>query len=180
MNQVFLFAAHNTVFALLLALVVAGVTRLWRNPPVAHLLWLLVLVRLVAPPVLSLDWAPAGWADRLGELTSDRAPIEPQPAGETAMSVARNAAIPIMQRSASGVLPSESSPVLPQIWTRVGPALIWLWLLGALLCASVTVSRIVRFERLLRGTLPAPERLRRLVSEVSARLGVRRASCRHS
>ena len=46
MNQVFLFAAHNTVFALLLALVVAGVTRVWRNPAVAHLLWLLVLIRL--------------------------------------------------------------------------------------------------------------------------------------
>lgn len=31
------------------------VTRLWRNPYVAHTLWLLVLVKLVLPPVWSLS-----------------------------------------------------------------------------------------------------------------------------
>ncbi len=174
MNQVFLYAAHNAVFALLLALVVTGITRGWRNPPVAHLLWLMVLVRLVAPSVLSLDWAPAGWADRLAELTSDRAPLAPQSAVETAHSDARHAVTPTPQRSAASVPQSDSGHGLSQIWTWLGPALFWLWLGGALLGASVTVTRIVRFEWLLRHTLPAPVRLRRLVSEVSARLGVRR------
>ena len=52
MNNLFLFAAHNTVVALVFALFVYGLTRVWRNPPVAHVLWLLVLLKLVAPPVM--------------------------------------------------------------------------------------------------------------------------------
>ena len=48
MNTLFVFAAHNTAAALVFAVFVYGVTRAWRNPPVAHVLWLLVLLRLVA------------------------------------------------------------------------------------------------------------------------------------
>ena len=43
MNDLFVFAAHNTVVALVLALFVCGLTHFWRNPPAAHVLWLLVL-----------------------------------------------------------------------------------------------------------------------------------------
>ena len=57
MNDLFVFAAHNTVVALVLALFVYGLTRVWRNPPVAHVLWLLVLLKLVAPPVMRVDWS---------------------------------------------------------------------------------------------------------------------------
>ena len=56
MNHLFLLAAQNTVVAILLALFVYGLTRVWRNPPAAHVLWLLVLLKLVAPPVMKIDW----------------------------------------------------------------------------------------------------------------------------
>ena len=59
------------------------------------------------------------------------------------------------------------------VWDRGRPVLLWLWLGGAALCA-VAATRIVRFERLLRGTLPASERLQRLAFEVAGKLGVRR------
>ena len=52
--------------------------------------------------------------------------------------------------------------------------MLWLWLGGAALWALVAATRIVRFERLLRGTLPAPTRLQRLAFEVAGKLGVRR------
>jgi hypothetical protein len=42
MNDLFMIAAHNTVVALVLALCVFGLTQVWRSPPVAHALWLLV------------------------------------------------------------------------------------------------------------------------------------------
>ena len=54
------------------------------------------------------------------------------------------------------------------------PVLLWVWLGGAALCALVAATRIVRFERLLRDTLPASERLQRLASEIAGKLGVRR------
>ena len=57
MNDLFLIAAHNTVVALAFAIVVYGLTRVWRNPAFAHVLWLLVLLKLVAPPVMRVDWS---------------------------------------------------------------------------------------------------------------------------
>ena len=68
MNDLFVFAAHNTVVALVLALFVCGLTHFWRNPPAAHVIWLLVLVRLVAPPVVRLEV----FAPRLAELPHAR------------------------------------------------------------------------------------------------------------
>ncbi len=41
----------NVVVASVMALVVFAVTRFWKNPHIAHILWLLVLVKLVTPPL---------------------------------------------------------------------------------------------------------------------------------
>ena len=46
----------NVVLALGLAIFVAVVVRLWRSPPLAHILWLLVLIKLVSPPLVPLPW----------------------------------------------------------------------------------------------------------------------------
>jgi beta-lactamase regulating signal transducer with metallopeptidase domain len=48
-----------------------------------------------------------------------------------------------------------------------------LWLGGAALCGLIAATRIVRFERLLRDTLPASERLQRLALEFAGKLGIR-------
>ncbi|QDU10005.1 M56 family metallopeptidase [Gimesia aquarii] len=41
----------NALVASVMALLVLVITRIWKNPHVAHLLWLLVLVKLVSPPL---------------------------------------------------------------------------------------------------------------------------------
>ncbi len=51
----------NAILATLLAAVVFGVTRIYKNHFAAHLLWLLVLIKLMAPPLVgvpqpSLEW----------------------------------------------------------------------------------------------------------------------------
>ena len=43
--------ASNMAFAGALALVAFGVQRIGRSPQLAHALWLLVLIKLVTPPV---------------------------------------------------------------------------------------------------------------------------------
>src|SRR6516162_8872889 len=55
MNEFCVLAAHNTLAALILAVVVLGTTAIWRNPPLAHVLWLLVLIKLIVPPVWRID-----------------------------------------------------------------------------------------------------------------------------
>ncbi len=56
MSNLFVLAAHNTIAALVLAILVSGLTRVWRHPPIAHVLWLLVLLKLVAPPLVPVAW----------------------------------------------------------------------------------------------------------------------------
>ncbi len=55
MNDLLAIAAQNTIVAGILGILVFGLTRLWRRPPVAHILWLLVLAKLIGPPVLHVD-----------------------------------------------------------------------------------------------------------------------------
>ncbi|MHC4400074.1 MAG: M56 family metallopeptidase [Planctomycetota bacterium] len=44
----------NAAVAAALALIALAVTRIWRHAPLAHLLWLVVLVKLVTPPLFNL------------------------------------------------------------------------------------------------------------------------------
>ena len=52
MSSFLAIVASNAVVATLLALITVIVTRLWRSPQLAHGLWLLVLVKLVTPPLI--------------------------------------------------------------------------------------------------------------------------------
>jgi hypothetical protein len=81
MNDPFVFAGHNTIVALVLAVFVYGLTRGRRNPPLSHLLWLLVLLKLVAPPVMCFEWSalrPSDSTAAQGHISADMARIEGQ------------------------------------------------------------------------------------------------------
>jgi beta-lactamase regulating signal transducer with metallopeptidase domain len=177
MNNVFVFAAHNTIAALVLAVFVYGVTRVWRNPPAAHVLWLLVLLRLVAPPVVRVDW-PAirlpSLTDARGRFVTDTSQID-GPAPGRSQSVDGPMLSTSAEASVTRVQEHGFAAGLWSFWNRGRDLLFWLWVGGAVLCGLVAVTRMMRFERLLRGTLPAPERLRRLALEVSGTMGVRRS-----
>src|SRR5262245_55640130 len=74
----------NAVLAALLAIVAAVVTRLWPRPALAHALWLLVLLKLVTPPLvpLRLAWPFEMEASRDGEeAVNEPLPIGRGPAG---------------------------------------------------------------------------------------------------
>jgi bla regulator protein blaR1 len=177
MNNLFVFAAHNTVVALVFALFVYGLTRLWRNPPVAHVLWLLVLLKLVAPPVMHVDWSspwlPA-WTPPRGQVFVDVSPLAEQEAESNPRVVDRPTAQTTAQASVTSLQAYDFGATIRLIWNRGRPVFFWFWLGGAGLCAVVAATRIVRFERLLRDTLPASETLQRLAFEIAGKLGVRR------
>lgn len=71
----------NSLLAALLALVAAAVARVWRRPALAHGLWLLVLLKLLTPPLVSL---PLPWPVRAqpSPATAARPAREPRPATE--------------------------------------------------------------------------------------------------
>lgn len=177
MNDLVVFALHNSVVAIVLALIVYGSTRVWRNPPVAHLLWLLVLLKLVAPPVGRVEW-PAHWL--LGSLPAQsalapvRQPRESWNVDAHSRLVARTTSDASAPASAPIANEYDFATTIFQLWNRARPTLLCVWLGGAVACALIAVTRIVRFERQLRNTLPASGRVRRTTADVAGKLGVRR------
>jgi beta-lactamase regulating signal transducer with metallopeptidase domain len=177
MNDALSLAMHNTLAAAVLALCVYGLTRFRPFPPLAHALWLLVLLKLVSPPVLALDWSaclPSGSASALDHFLSDASTTE----HETPDALSDSLASPMPQTGATGQAVSApaiaTGPVRRLDWNLTATILLGLWLGGAALSAVIAAIRIVRFEQRLQGTLPLPERWQHLVQDVADKLGVRR------
>jgi len=96
MNTLLEVSLTNALFATLLAVVALLITRVWRHPAIVHALWIIVLVKLVTPPLVAISWQwpsasaapsvvvasidetpPSAAVDRSGELnTSTTAEIE--------------------------------------------------------------------------------------------------------
>ncbi len=177
MNNLFAIAEQNTIVALLFALFVFGLTRFWRNPPVAHVLWVLVLLKLVGPPVMHVDWLALQLPELTnarGRIIADLPPIEAQQAESDRGLVDRPITRPSAEVSTTSMPDNDFAASIGLLWNRARSVLFWFWLGGTVLCALVAAKRIIRFERLLRDTVPAAERLQRLAVEIASKLGVRR------
>jgi beta-lactamase regulating signal transducer with metallopeptidase domain len=176
MNNLFLFAAHNSVVAFMLALVLIGVTRFWRNPPVAHLLWLLILLKLVAPPILPFEWRISGLAPASRTPEPVRG-VQAESLGAKVLNPAKAAPLGLASGEPdvpmSHVPSQQVSVAVGLLWKRVRPVVLEIWLGVAAVLTVVACTRIVRFERLVRATMPVPERLKEQAREVAAKLGVR-------
>jgi beta-lactamase regulating signal transducer with metallopeptidase domain len=195
-NGFLLLAAQNTLIALVLACCVYGLTRVWRIPPLAHLLWLLVLVKLVAPPVMPVNLArlvPQRAAAHQEPVT-DVLPAEPPRARLSfeAMPEAPVVAQATRPVSKSALPHTAAMPERPEetehstgaaggfAWATqqttldlASVLLCYSWLAGTVLCALIAATRIVRFERNLKGTLAAPKRLTNLAHEIARKLNLR-------
>ena len=173
----FAFAAHNTIVAVILSLFVYGLTRVWRNPPIAHLLWLLVLLKLMAPPVLHVDWPEVPLprnAHMSHQIHVEVLRIEEKARGDQFQITDVEAAPEARDVATTSVNYLGASSWFLLDWNRGLNLLLWLWIGGAVHCLLVAAIRIFRFEQLLRDTLPASATLQRITHEVAGRLGVQR------
>jgi beta-lactamase regulating signal transducer with metallopeptidase domain len=198
-NALLLLAVQNTLVALVLAFLVYALTRVWRIPPLAHLLWLLVLLKLVAPPVMRVDWfrllpprtthadhqqiadtprnGAQAAATETGSLSAEPAPIARSP--ETSgglVNVSSDRAAHNPPATAVGAKPVSRVAWIWdwEVWDRALILMFCGWVSGAVFFSLVAGTRILRFERSLKDTLPAPERLQRLAREIAGKLNVRR------
>lgn len=150
----------NLCLSLLLAAAAWTVQTRWRQPLIAHLLWLLVLAKLVTPPLftipvfevpgLGIAGTPAGW--------------EMEPLAELAHADATPMAIPLEGGERAGWASFRSS----------GKALLaFLWLLGSACVLIGSLLRIARFHRLLEvASAPADAQIRSVADEIAKRLGL--------
>lgn len=144
-------AASNLLASLILAVAAYAVHRRGRYPVLAHLLWVLVLVKIVTPPALTLSMAPI--SSLAGNLAAGQgAGIATPPPGAMA----------------------EGSSISGAAIELIVAGLLLLWVLGSLLVLVTSLWRIHRFDRLLRTTsVAAPAEVQALANELARRLGLR-------
>lgn len=122
-----------------------------RRPVIAHLLWLLVLVKLVTPPLFSLAVLPAPVAPAV-TLVADVL------ADHTGAASAALALEPV----AAATLDATT-------------VLVCLWLLGSVIVLIWSTFRIVRFHRLLTlASRPAPQDLTQRAAQLAKTLGLKK------
>ncbi|MFP6899035.1 MAG: M56 family metallopeptidase [Roseibacillus sp.] len=155
-DLLFQIGLSNACFALLLALVAMLVGAKGRRPHLAHLLWLLVFVKLVTPPLVTLPVLPSS--------ALPEAHLVPHSMPEFAISeVALDA----------GSGPEVAGPA-PVLWRHGKAWLVGFWLAGSLLVFAWSLFRVGRFQRLLSAeSAEAPDCVQAAARGISKRLGLK-------
>jgi beta-lactamase regulating signal transducer with metallopeptidase domain len=177
----------NAEIAAVLAILVAIVTRIWKNPYVSYALWLIVLVRLVSPPLLQIPFHGTDWfapQSAPGVLGSDATTTI---AGEESRLLpSRHSQINPTDAAAHAVARTEqASHLRPVPFIESGPSttarvrftdvLGGLWIVGTLLYLTVAGLRVGRFARAVRRSqTAAPSWLKDEVLDIVRLHGLRR------
>jgi WD40 repeat protein/beta-lactamase regulating signal transducer with metallopeptidase domain len=189
----------NALAAAVLAVVVVGVTRIWRNPHVGHVLWLLVLLKLVVPPAVEVPIFRAQLAEgppaasrvepptetprpsrqagrqaadavaQSAEAADPRSPTEPPPQGTALPAATSDGAAPPSRFETADRIRGASARLGPGDCARIA------WLAGSVCVALVVAWRAVRFGRAVREMLPASTQLQATADELASRLRLRRS-----
>ncbi len=164
----------NAVVALILALIAVVVGFCCRRPAVVHGLWLLVLLKLVTPPLVRvpLPWPMTGSsvATRTdAEPSGEPLPIDVQIVAGVNQALAD--ANPAKTEEAPVAAPEAPMPVVATSpWWPM--PLLGVWLAGAGVWFGLAAYRMRRFHLLLRHAAPASSPLRLKARGLARKLGL--------
>ena len=173
----------------LVALAVGVVTRLCcrRRPHLAHLLWMLVLVKCLTPPIWSsptgvFSWtaavfAPPTRAELAGDGLDEFLRLYGAQPGKSPIGDGEQfAGISRAQRAPLSLTPRQSASPAPQAnspWPRGTVAMGLVWLAGAIVCAAVMSFSTCRlWRRICRVQLPVDVPLANLAGRLRQSLNV--------
>jgi beta-lactamase regulating signal transducer with metallopeptidase domain len=157
MNELLLqMGLSNALLSLGLALLAVIVDKTTRRPHLAHVLWLLVLVKLVTPPVVTIPIVTI-----------------PELHDRTVVSVTDHSqATSTISRTEGDV--HHSTETWSTVWDHGKKKLSLLWLLGSLIVLAVSLVRVYRFNGLLReGSEAAPQEYQTIAAHIANRLGLK-------
>ena len=149
----------NLAVASLIAVVAFVVTRQANRPTLAHLLWLLVLLKLVTPSIWHLPCKiPEAWA------AQSQLEVDPLETSELAL--------------ADGIEPDQviATPALatPIDWSQLRLLLLTSWAAGSLGLLFVSLTRVWRFHRVLSAhSISECEKTQSIAFSLAQRLGLR-------
>jgi beta-lactamase regulating signal transducer with metallopeptidase domain len=183
----------NAILAVPLAAAALAIGGCSRRPALAHVLWVLVLVKLITPPLVDVPvgWRVdlAGWlAEGMGDGSSATVVAErpvPLTGQNLSASSSQDAAAPLAQGTPQATLWLQAGadrirPMARAASTWLG-ALSWgvifasagaIWLLGSAATAGLLYARARRFQRFLNLACRDNERLSSRVRQLSYRTGL--------
>jgi beta-lactamase regulating signal transducer with metallopeptidase domain len=191
-------AISNAAVAALLALIAWIGSRCFRSAQLSYALWLLVLVKLVTPPIVAVDLPT--WP--LAESTADHR-VEPAESTIARAFASDSQVSPEIEPSTRELAnaaqvdaltePSSDDNLGGETGTRLAtsaaPASVkspgvssipWrslvvaVWLFGSLVCVGIATTHCLRFRALLRRTTEASSALGDEVARLAKRMGIRR------
>jgi len=155
-DLLFQIGLSNACFALALAIVATIVGAKARRPHLAYMLWLLVFVKLVTPPILTIPVNALSPQSDLVAATNDHdANVAEQPVSvETTWVSSLSSRI--------GTIANDAKPWLASIW-----------LLGGGVVLAWSLLQIYRFSRLLATeSEAAPQEVQAAAAKIARRLGL--------
>ena len=197
-------ALSNAAIAAVLAVFALAASRRWKHPALAHALWVLVLVKLVTPPIIHVPvtWSfvadkPAAVARRVAVLqtpnVADRLARTVETKSQSSAprwldqrkvrSVISDRTVTAQREPAAGV---PKAPPLSEVATftpaaNAKPPFSWtaalmvVWLAGSALYLAVLAFRVIAFRRWVSKLDPAPEEVRRCAEQVARDVGLVRS-----
>jgi beta-lactamase regulating signal transducer with metallopeptidase domain len=134
-----------------------------RSPAAVHALWLVVLLKLVTPPLWTL---PVSWPA-----------AHPDPAPRAEAAVIEDAGPPFAEWAedaapAAAIVPEVPADPPTDWWHVAATSAGALWAAGSVLCLVLIATRTLRFRRLLRHAEPVPPDVRLRAEAIAARFGV--------
>jgi len=167
---------NNLLVSGLLAVMAWLTQRDGRLPFLAHLMWLLVLAKLLTPPLWNIGMVDMPW------VTAEQVAIEQEVSSLLASLESLDATGSEAALKEASILPAGAAGSVMEE-AQVGDGLpLWkslllsLWAAGSLLVLGLSFLRMLRFHRLLAwGTQPAPPRIQEQMDALVSEIGLRRA-----
>lgn len=190
------FGLANALLAALMALGVYGFQRFFKNPHLMAILWMIVFLRLIMPPLVSLPISiPRGGTESAAASREPLHPINQNIAEHTSTGFRANDHLPaqtsvvsdeffddiqqsgtpttspVSKLTASQQSLGAAAPIFGNASDNYKVALIWLT--GSGLWLSLVMVRAMRFDRLVRQAPDASADIYRTVAKLASRLGMK-------
>jgi beta-lactamase regulating signal transducer with metallopeptidase domain len=150
----------NAAGAAVLAAVVWPICCLCRRPALCRALWILVLFKLLTPPLV-----PVYFDKWMGDRAVVQAPTPPS----SSLTFAPDPELQVLPRTSLPPAPPKSTPSLLR---RALTSLPIIWTTGTLLFLTIGLVRVLMLLRLLARAPLAPDSVQLLINSVAARLGI--------
>jgi bla regulator protein blaR1 len=167
----------NALMATLLAVLAITISRICQRPALTHGLWLLVLLKLVTPPIyaVSVPWPARGDAP---PTVISQGPVasSPTPQDGSFSNEDTGSELWIIERVAprdNGYVfeeaPAHATSTVSLSWTQV---LAPVWVVGSLFWFAWLGAQVFRFRRALTLARPAPATIQDQARALAGRLGL--------